>query len=51
MIVSYACTLHVPLALALALASVIIMTISDTPNCGITYDRHLQSSLMIVIVL
>ncbi len=24
------------------------MTISDAPNCGVTYDCHLRSSLMIV---
>jgi hypothetical protein len=25
-----------------------VMTVSDAPNCGVTYDRHLRSSLTIV---
>jgi hypothetical protein len=28
-----------------------ITTISDAPNCGVTYDHHLQSSLTIIIDL
>ncbi len=36
--------INVLLVQALALASVIIRTISDAPSCGVTYDHHSDDS-------
>ncbi len=48
-IVSDARTINVSLVLALALACVVKMIISDAPNCGITYDDHYDNRNSFII--